>query len=235
LTLRGLERVEIQPCAGDVLVCTSKLLSRAEGRWQDVSRVRPSERARELAVRVGKDPEVVELILRESLAVSRAAPGVLVVRHRLGFVAANAAIDFSNALPPDAGPDSGPWALLLPEDPDRSAESLRVRLRRATGVDLGVVVSDSLGRPFRVGTVGAAVGAAGLPAVVDQVGRVDLDGRPLQYTVTALADQVAAMADLVAGQANEGRPLVHVRGLHFQARETSARELVRPAEQDLFA
>jgi coenzyme F420-0:L-glutamate ligase/coenzyme F420-1:gamma-L-glutamate ligase len=243
---------------GDVLVVASKVLSRAEGRFADLQRVHPSPRARRIARTTGGDPRMVELVLRESAAISRVAAGVLVVRHRLGFVCANASIDLSNAHPPGELPGSGPWALLLPDDPDRSAERIRRTLTGATGaaigeasgasrgasgeavpsrapVEIGVVVSDSLGRPFRLGTVGAAVGVAGLPPLWDRRGERDLFGRPLERTITALADQVAATADLVAGQAGEGRGLVLVRGLSFPVGEHAAAELVRPAAEDLYA
>jgi coenzyme F420-0:L-glutamate ligase/coenzyme F420-1:gamma-L-glutamate ligase len=227
----------LQAC--DVLVVTSKVISRAEGRFVDVSQVTPSARARELAEVTRKDPRMVELILQESTHVSRAAPEVLVVRHRLGFVSANAGIDLSNALPPEAqgaAQGAGPWALLLPQDPDAAARALRARFEAEFGVPLGVVLSDSHGRPFRLGSVGLAVGVAGLPALHDQVGTCDLDGRPLERTVSALADQVACAADLVAGQAAEGRPVVLVRGLTFDPSErTEAKAMVRPAEQDLYA
>lgn len=228
-------------CAGialandDVLVVTSKVLSRAEGRFVDLDHVRLSDRAIELAREVGKDARVVELILRESIAISRAAPGVLVVRHRLGFVVANAGIDASNAVPPGAGAGSGPWALLLPEAPDASAAAIRGRLELESGVRIGVVVSDSFGRPFRVGTVGTAIGVSGLPPLWDRRGEPDLFGRALEQTVTALGDQVAAAADLVAGQAAEGRPLVLVRGLTFGPSEQGARALTRRSEEDLYA
>lgn len=217
---------------GDVLVVTSKVCSRAEGRFVLLSSVEPTEAAQTLAREIDKDARVVELILRESSAISRKARGVLVVRHRLGFVSANAGVDLSNAAP-DTSPD-GPYALLLPVDPDATAAQIRQRLEPA-GCALGVVISDSHGRPFRVGTVGSAVGVAGLPALYSQLGRVDLDGRVLESTVTALADQVAAAADLVAGQADEGRPVVLVRGLRFEPQESSARELLRPLPQDLYA
>jgi len=219
-----------------VVVVTSKVLSRAEGRFVDVSTVEPSQRARELAVTVGKDPRVVELILSESESVSRAARNVLVVRHKLGFISANAGIDESNARPRDAAPGRGPYVLLMPSDPDGFARSLRARIAAELGVSIGVVITDSHGRPFRLGTVGAAIGVAGVPAVWDQRGRSDLHGRKLEITMTAFADQLAAAADLVAGQASEGRPLVLVRGLTFVPDEqASARALVRPAEQDLYA
>lgn len=238
----GLARAGIALADGDVLVVASKLLSRAEGRYVDLSTVSPSPRARELARVVERDPRLVELILSESTAISRAAPGVLVVRHRLGFVAANAGIDQSNAMRPGAAAGSGPWVLLLPRDPDAEAARLRAALGSRAGVDMGLVISDSMGRPFRLGTVGAAIGVAGLPALVDGRGQPDLDGRPLTATVTALADQVAAAADLVAGQADEGRGAIHVRGLAWSraqglpaAPASTARALVRPPEQDLYA
>jgi coenzyme F420-0:L-glutamate ligase/coenzyme F420-1:gamma-L-glutamate ligase len=220
---------------GDVLVVTSKVLSRAEGRLVDLATVEPSERARELGAVTLKDPRHVELVLRESATVSRAAPHVLIVRHRLGIVCANAGIDASNARPPGAPEGSGPWVLLLPEDPDASAERVRAALSAASGAAIGVVVSDSLGRPFRFGSVGGAIGVAGLPPLWDKRGETDLFGRPLEITITALADQVAAAADLVAGQGSEGRALVHVRGLSFPVGEHSARALSRPPEQDLYA
>ncbi len=220
---------------GDVLVVTSKVFSRASGRFVDVSRVEPSARALEVAQEIGKDPRVVELILAESTAISRTAKNVIIVRHKLGFVSANAGIDLSNAQPADERAGEGPWALLMPLDPDLDAERLRSALTLEHNAQIAVVISDSHGRPFRFGTVGAAVGVAGLPALYNQIGLPDLDGRVLESTITALADQVAAAADLVAGQADEGRPFVLVRGLTFERRASSARELLRPSDQDLYA
>lgn len=222
---------------GDVLVVTSKLLSRAEGRFVDLTQVRPSSRAAEVASAVGKDPRLVELILRESSAISRQAPGVLIVRHRLGFVVANAGIDASNAVPPGAAAGSGPWALLLPEAPDASAAAIRARVQSGapSGTRVGVVITDSFGRPFRLGTVGVAIGVSGLPPLWDRRGEKDLFGRALEQTITALADQVAAVADLVAGQAAEGRPLVLVRGLRFDPVTEPASALLRKPEEDLYA
>src|SRR5205814_4043853 len=144
-----------------------------------------------------------------------------------GFVVAHAGIDCSNAVPNDAPPQSGPWALLLPEQPDASAEALRRALAARSGARIGVVISDSFGRPFRLGTVGAAIGCAGLPPLWDRRGERDLHGRVLENTITALADQVAAAADLVAGQADEARPLTLVRGLHFVPSSDGARSLSR--------
>ena len=236
LVLDALARAAITLTHGDVVVIASKLVSRAEGRFVDLCDVAVSPRADELGRDIGKDPRIVELILRESSEVSRAAKGVLVVRHKLGFVGANASIDLSNAVPPNAADASGPWALLLPEAPDASAERLRRTLSATFGdARIGVVVSDSLGRPFRLGTVGAAVGIAGIPALWDRRGEPDLFGRVLENTITALADQVAAAADLVAGQAAERRGVVHVRGLSFPIGTHSASELLRAASEDLYA
>jgi coenzyme F420-0:L-glutamate ligase/coenzyme F420-1:gamma-L-glutamate ligase len=235
LLASALQAASLRLEPGDVLVVTSKILSRAEGRFAALASVAPSSEALALAARVGKDPRVVELILRESVAVSRQAPGVLVVRHRLGFVVANAGIDASNAEPAGAEPGSGPWVLLLPEAPDVSAAAIRARLEAEHGAPLGVVVTDSFGRPFRLGTVGTAVGVSGLPALWDRRGERDLFGRPLEHTVTALADQVAAMADLVAGQAAERRPVIVVRGLRFDPSDAGAATLLRSPGEDLYA
>jgi coenzyme F420-0:L-glutamate ligase/coenzyme F420-1:gamma-L-glutamate ligase len=232
---RALAAAGITLANGDVLVVTSKLLSRAEGRFVELPNVLPSPRALDLAQRVDKDARLVELILRESSAVSRATRGVLVVRHRLGFVVANAGIDASNAVPPGSAPESGPWALLLPQAPDASAAAIRARLELESHARIGVVVSDSFGRPFRLGTVGAAIGVSGLPPLWDRRGEPDLFGRVLEQTVTALGDQVAAAADLVAGQAAEGRPLVLVRGLTFGPSEQGAQSLTRSPAEDLYA
>ena len=220
---------------GDIIAVTSKIVSRAENRFVDLSQVVASGRALGLAAETAKDPALVQLVLDEAERVSRAAPGVLLVRHRLGFVSANAGIDASNVASPPGHASPGPWVLLLPEAPDQSAERLRQGLQARTGATLAVVITDSHGRPFRYGTVGVAVGLAGLPAVWDQRGQPDLDGRILQFTITALADQVAAAADLVAGQAAEGRPVVLVRGVRFvPARDGGVAPLLREPEGDLY-
>jgi len=235
LVLEGLHRDGIELRSSDVVVLASKLVSRAEGRFVDLRTVDVSARAAELSRTTGADPRVVELVLRESAEISRAASGALIVRNRLGVVCANAGVDLSNARPLDAKEGSGPWALVLPESPDRSAAALRQALEARTGARLGVVISDSVGRPFRLGSVGIAIGVSGLPPLSDQRGHADLFGMRLEHTVTALADQVATVADLVAGQAAERRGIVHVRGLTFPAGEHSARELLRPLEMDLYA
>jgi coenzyme F420-0:L-glutamate ligase/coenzyme F420-1:gamma-L-glutamate ligase len=228
----ALGRAGIDLADGDVVVVTSKIVSRAEGRFVSLHDVTPSPRAIEIADRVKKDPRIVEVILRESTAVSRMTRDVLIVRHRLGFVVANAAIDRSNVAP-GAPADE---VLLLPLDPDASAERVRAGLSaRRGGPRIGVVVTDSHGRPFRLGTVGVAIGIAGLPALWDQRGDVDLTGRTLEHTITAFADQIAAVADLVAGQAAEGRPVVHIRGLGWTGAAGRAGDLLRPPHEDLYA
>ena len=234
LLCRALEHSVLCPRTCDIVVVTSKLVAKAENRYVDLQEVQPSAAALELAARVGKDAREVEVMLWDSERISRAAPGVLVVRHHGGHVSANAGVDQSNALPPAAAPGSGPWLLRLPEDPDASAAALRARLESAFGVRLAVIVSDSFGRPFRHGSVGAAIGLSGLPALHDQRGDRDLDGRALQHTETATADQIAAAADLLCGQAAEGRGAALVRGLQFAASTATARELCRSADGDLY-
>jgi len=229
LIAASLHEAEIELGAHDVLVVTSKLVSKAEGRFFDLNAVTPSARATEIAAQTGKDPRLVELILRESSAVSRLRADVLIVRHRLGFTLANAGIDHSNV-----GPDGEDWVLLLPEDPDASAQRLRAALAGRTGVAPGIVISDSHGRPFRLGTVGVAIGLAGIPALADMRGARDLFGRTLRVTVTGLADEIAAAAGLLSGQGAEGRPVVLVRGLTLSPAESAATELVRPPELDLY-
>lgn len=219
------------PQDGDVLVIAQKIVSKAEGRYVDLGSVRPGARALELAEQTGKDPRVVEVILAESVRVVRSRPGLLITEHRLGFVMANAGIDRSNI-----GPVAkGERVLLLPRDPDASAAALRARLMAAFAVELAVIISDSFGRPWRVGTVGVAIGAAGLPSIVDLRGKPDLFGRPLEVTVIGYADEIAAAASLLMGQAAEARPVVLVRGLPVVAAPPSpAAAIVRPAAEDLF-
>jgi coenzyme F420-0:L-glutamate ligase/coenzyme F420-1:gamma-L-glutamate ligase len=218
----------------DVLVVCSKIIAKAEDRYLDLGLLQPSAAALELAAQSGKDPRLVEAILQESDRVSRVARDVLIVRHRTGHVSANAGIDQSNARPPNAQPGSGPWVLRLPIDADLAAERLRQQLSATWRVRLGIVISDSFGRPLRLGSVGTAIGCAGIDPVFDQRGDADLFGRTLEHTISATADQVAAAADLVAGQAAEGRPVVRVRGLRFRPSERGASVLCRRPGEDLY-
>ena len=222
---------------GDVLVLAQKIVSKAEGRYVVLDSVTPSPHAEALAAETDKDPRLVELILSEATEVVRHRKGVLVVAHRIGLVLANAGIDASNVDPlPPATPGQAPRprVLMLPKDPDASCRALAAALRERTGARVGIVINDSLGRAWRNGTVGAALGAAGLPALLNLNGRPDLFGRPLQATQIGLADEIAATASLMMGQAGEGRPIVLVRGLPYDLGDGAAADLVRPKDQDLF-
>lgn len=232
LILAGLARAGLDLQDGDILVLAQKIVSKAEGRRVNLAEVTPSARALELAQRSAKDPRLVELILNESRAVLRARPGLIIVEHNLGFVCANAGIDHSNV--PAGSSTSADWVLLLPRDPDGSARALRAGLESASGARLGVLIIDSHGRAWRNGTVGAAIGFAGLPGLVDLRGVDDLFGYTLQATLVGAADELAAAASLVMGQAAEGTPVVHARGFPYPLRDGSLGELIRPRELDLF-
>jgi len=232
LILQALSRERIRLLDGDVLVVTSKIVAKAECRLIELSSVGPSAEARRLAEETGKDPRLVEVILRESRGVLRKRPGLIIAEHRLGFVCANAGVDHSNVIGEDG--TQADWILMLPEDPDGSAGALRDRLQRESGTKLGVLIIDSHGRAWRNGTVGVAIGVAGFPALVDLRGRPDLFGETLRVTQVGLADEIAGAASAVMGQADEGYPVVHVRGLPYDLRDGALRELLRPEEQDLF-
>jgi len=228
IILNSLNQLGMVLETGDALVVTSKIVSKSEGRLFDLRNIEPGAEAQRLAGETRKDPRIVELVLRESLKISRQSVGVLVVQHRLGFVSANAGIDQSNV---DGSDD---MVLLLPLDPDASAERIRERLREATGTDVGIIISDSHGRPFRVGNIGVAIGVAGMPAVLDLRGKTDLFGRELKISIQGYADLVASTANLLTGEADEGRPIVLVRGLRYPAQAGTAKDLYRAPEQDLY-
>lgn len=230
LVAARLQSAGIEPSAGDILVFAQKIVSKSERRLVDLATVVPSQRATDIARIVLKDPRLVELILRESRRIVRCERNVLIVEHRLGLVMANAGIDQSNV----AGENEGEFALLLPEDPDASAARLRAGIGRRCGREVAVIISDSFGRPWRTGTVGVAIGCAGLPAVLDLRGDPDLYRRRLRVTVVGHADEIAAAASLVMGQADEGRPVVLVRGLMHAREPQPAAALIRPAGEDLF-
>ncbi len=215
------------PCDGDVLVVAQKIVSKAEGRLVALDSVTPSPRAQALGAEIGKDPRLVEVILGESVRVVRSRPNLLIVEHKRGWVMANAGVDQSNI-------GGAGQVLLLPEDPDASAERLRAALSARFGVKLAVIVNDSFGRAWRRGTAGIAIGAAGLPTLLDLRGKPDLFGRILEVSIIGFADEIAAAASLLMGQAAEGRPAVLVRGLAWSAPDSNAAELVRPAAEDLF-
>lgn len=230
LILAALQMQSLSLRTGDVLVLAQKIVSKSEGRSVDLATVQPSARAEGIAAETGKDARMVELILRESTRIVRQRPGLLIVEHRLGFVMANAGIDQSNV---EHGP-GGERALLLPENPDASAARLREQLQRQTGAEVGVVINDSFGRPWRDGAVGVAIGCAGVAAVRDQRGEADLFGRTLRATVVGTGDEIASAASMVMGQAAQGLPVVLVRGLPHQGPAKPAAALVRPTQEDLF-
>lgn len=232
LILDGLKAAGLDLAPGDVLVLAQKIVSKAEGRLVNLAHVIPSARAHELAALTHKDPRFVEVVLSESKAVLRARPNTLIVEHRLGFVCANAGVDRSNVGPHDEA--HADYLLCLPVDPDGTCQRLRERLQTATGALVGVIINDSHGRAWRQGTVGVALGAAGLPALLDLRGKPDLFDYALQVTQVGLADELAAAASVLMGQADEGRPIIHLRGLPYPVREGNAQELIRPREMDLF-
>ncbi|RKR31280.1 MULTISPECIES: coenzyme F420-0:L-glutamate ligase [Paraburkholderia] len=223
LLREALQRQAVEIREDDILVVTQKIVSKAEGRFVDLGTVTPCAEAVRLAETTQKDPRLVQVVLDESDSIVRAAPGVLIARHRLGHVMANAGVDQSNV-----GPEKSEYALLLPINPDGTA----ARLSSALGIP--VVISDSFGRPWRVGVTSVAIGAAGLPALQDRRGEVDRDGRVLKVTQIAVGDVLATAASLATGEGAEGIPAALVRGCRFAGEARPAAHLVRPADQDLF-
>jgi coenzyme F420-0:L-glutamate ligase / coenzyme F420-1:gamma-L-glutamate ligase len=229
--LNSLNEAKIDLQDGDILVLAQKIISKAENRLVNLNNIRPSAAAQEVAEKTGKDPRIAELLLQESNEILRMRIGTAIVEHRLGFVCANAGIDQSNVGNTDSEHD---WALLLPEDPERSAAEIRAQLEAASGKQLGVMIIDSHGRAWRIGTVGVAIGLSGIPGLIDERGWNDLFGYTLKITVLGVADELAAAASLMIGQAAEGTPVAHVRGFPYPLREGSIKELLRPKEQDMF-
>jgi coenzyme F420-0:L-glutamate ligase/coenzyme F420-1:gamma-L-glutamate ligase len=232
ILLTSLQIARIAPEDGDILVLAQKIVSKAEDRLVNLNTISPRKEALEIAKVSEKDPRLVELILQESREVLRVRRGTIIVEHRLGFICASAGIDHSNVMGKDG--NSHDWVLLLPENPDRSALEIRRKIKIATGNRLGVMIIDSHGRAWRSGTIGTAIGISGLPGLVDKRGWKDLYGYRLKITIVAAADELAAAASLVMGEAAEGTPAVHVRGFPYPLREGSLGELIRPKQQDLF-
>jgi coenzyme F420-0:L-glutamate ligase/coenzyme F420-1:gamma-L-glutamate ligase len=232
IILKSLAEANIELRTDDVLVLAQNIVSKAEGRLVKLADVQPSARALELAPQLQKDPRHVEVILRETKEIVRMRPGVIVVEHRLGYVCANAGVDRSNVAP-HANPEAD-FLLMLPADPDRSCAELCEKLYQATDAHVGVIINDSHGRAWRNGTVGVAIGAAGVPALLDLRGTPDLFDYPLQVTQVGLADELAAAASLLMGQAAEGRPVIHIRGIPYPLRGGNAQELIRQKELDMF-
>ena len=224
----ALERAALALQPGDVLAIAQKIVSKAEGRLVYLANVNPSAQAEELAAKTAKDPRVVQLILDESLRVVRTRPGAIIVEHRLGIVLANAGIDRSNLA------DSEAAALLLPQDPDASARALRGELQHRTGVAPGVLITDSVGRPWRLGTLGIAIGCAGVSGLTDLRGTEDLFGRLMETSEISPADSLAAAATLMMGEGAEGTPAVLVRGWPDAGVDQPASAILRPGNEDLF-
>lgn len=215
---------------GDIIVVAQKIISKAENRYRSLQDISPSAEAEKYAAETGKDPRLVELVLQESNRVLRHRFGSIVVEHKLGFVHANAGIDQSN-LPGNTGSDI---ALLLPQDPDASAKALRTALREQHGVNIGVVINDSFGRAWRLGTVGIAIGVAGFEPLLDLRGAPDLFGRTLEITQVGIGDEIAAAASLLMGQAGEGVPVVILRGLQLPKADGTVQSLLRKPHEDMF-
>jgi len=228
IIVQSLEHSNITLEDNDIFVLAQKVVSKAEGRMVNLESIPPSQQALELAGQTEKDPRLVELILRESESVVRTRPGTIIVEHKLGFICANAGIDHSNVS------GEGEYVLLLPENPDQSANGIRAKMEAKTNKKIGVMIIDSHGRAWRIGTEGVCIGLSGVPGVLDERGWLDLFGYTLRITVVGVADELAAAASLVMGQAAEGTPIVHVRGFPYPLREGSLQELIRPKEQDLF-
>ncbi len=216
---------------GDILVVAQKIFSKAQDRYAKLSDVVPSPRAQKLGLEIDKDPRIVELILSEANEIVRYRPGVLIVEHKLGFVMANAGIDASNVA--EDG-DEDDRVLLLPINPDGDCARMRAEIRERAGVDVAVIMNDSVGRAWRSGTVGIAIGVAGLPAILDLRGEHDMFGRPLKTSIVGIADEIAAAASVLQGQADEGAPAVVIRGYAVEGEPTTAQALVRDKSEDLF-
>jgi coenzyme F420-0:L-glutamate ligase/coenzyme F420-1:gamma-L-glutamate ligase len=210
---------------GDVIVVTQKAVSKAEGRFVDPATVEPSPLALELGASWEKDPRHVEVVLRESKRIVRMDHGVIICETRHGLVCANAGVDASNA--------PGGQLILLPVDPDASAQRIRDGLRAASGIDVPVIISDTFGRPWRTGYTEVAIGVAGMLPILDYVGRLDVHGRELRATWICVADELASAAELVTGKVNQV-PGTLIRGYAFPRGEGSARDIVRAAERDMF-
>jgi coenzyme F420-0:L-glutamate ligase/coenzyme F420-1:gamma-L-glutamate ligase len=231
IIIESIERSTMNVFEGDIFVIAQKIVSKAENRYVDLRTIVPSSKAIELAEVVEKDPCLVEVILLESSDVVAYRAGVLIVTHRNGYVMANAGVDASNLEP---GADGDERVLLLPLDADISCADMRQVFENHFGCRIGVIISDSVGRPWRNGSVGLALGVSGPPAVWDRIGQIDLYGRELQVTQIAFADQIAAAAALVMGEGAEGIPVVKVGNLEWESSATNGRDLLRDKNQDLF-
>lgn len=230
LIFLGLENAKEQLLDGDILVIAQKIVSKSEDRYVELNAVNPSIKALNLAKKTDKDPRLVELILSESREVIRYRTGIIIVEHKLGFVMANAGIDNSNV----ENSPSSERVLLLPVNPDETCNNICLDIKKKSKKQVAVIINDSVGRAWRVGTVGIALGAAGLESVLDLRGNIDLYGRPLLVSIVGLGDELSASASIIQGQGDEGLPIVLIRGLNYNARKSNGSTLVRRKEEDLF-
>jgi len=230
--LNSLTLTNITLKENDILVLAQKIVSKSEGRIIDLSSVRPSLEAKKIADKCEKDPRLIELILQESKDIIRVRPGTIIVEHRLGFICASAGIDHSNVT--FLNTESENFVLLLPENPDLSAQIIRKRIKELFGINIGVMIIDSHGRAWRLGVVGVSIGFSGIPGIINMRGQPDLFGGKLRITEISAADELAAAASMVMGQAAEGFPIIHVRGFPYPLRNGNFHELIRPIEDDLF-
>jgi len=232
ILFRAFQDISLTLSDGDIVVVAQKIISKAEGRLVNLTQVEPSDRAIGLASKVEKDPRLIELVLHESKEVLRTRPGTIIVEHKQGFVCANAGIDHSNVSAAWGNPED--WVLLLPEDADASAEQLRLSLEAQYGCRLGVLIIDSHGRAWRNGVIGMTIGLSNVPGIVDMRGQPDMYGYQLRVTTIAAADELAAAASLIMGQAAEGTPVVLARGFPYPLRASHLSELIRDRSSDLF-
>jgi coenzyme F420-0:L-glutamate ligase/coenzyme F420-1:gamma-L-glutamate ligase len=228
IILAALHAAEQELAAGDVIIIAQKIVSKAEGRLVALSSVKPSAEAVELAAAAEKEPAAAQLILDESTQILRCRPGVIIAEHKLGFVLANAGLDRSNV------DENNDLVLLLPENPDKSAAEIRASFSRALGFGPGVIIADSVGRAWRMGTTGMTLGCAGVEALANLRGQHDMFGRELQVSEHAIADSIASAAQLLMGEANEATPVVVMRGLGQGKSTQNSKVLLRPAAEDMF-
>ncbi len=218
--------------SGDILAVTSKIISKAEGRMVNLTEVVPSEKAKHLGKKTKRDPRLMELVLSESRDIVRATEHAIIVEHNLGFICANAGIDHSNVQGSYGNKED--WFLLLPKSPDISAENIKYYMKEKTEKEIGVIIIDSHGRPWRKGTVGIIIGTSQVPALINLRGKTDLFGYQLRISEISAADELAGAASLMMGQADEKIPAIHIKGFPYSFCNSSIKDILRPRNLDLF-
>lgn len=230
LILEALQKNHLSLQNNDVIVLAQKIVSKSENRYVDLASITPSTEALALAKLTNKDPRAMEVLLGESKEVLRTRTNVVIVEHNNGYVHANAGMDQSNI----SQAQGKEQLLLLPKNPDKSAQQLREKIKSKTGIDVNIIINDSFGRPFRHGVCGVCIGSAGFEVIDNKIGEKDLFGNTLQITEIAVADEIAAAASLVMGQAAEGKPVVIIRGLSLKPSTEGSQKLLRKKSEDLF-